>query len=308
MRIEGPMRFHSRGRLIDDGFRSGSISRVFDTRDLARGVFRRSPFQWIPAITVVVWLGMQVSATLSADMPPLSEPPFKNGERLVYDISWAGLTVGEGVLESEPLEALNGREMLRVRSTATSNGLLSLIFPVRDRIESDMDAQGLYPYRITLDQRHGFRRRHKVIEFDQEDHKAVLFSKGKTRRFDIPPQVQDILSSLYYFRAMEHMEDGSSVFINVHDSKKNWRLEIQILGRETLTSVLGTLPTVKAKALIRYEGVLLNKGDLTLWLTDDPRHVPVMMNGKVAIGSITAMLTKMEPGRILQGALGGEGK
>jgi Protein of unknown function (DUF3108) len=302
------MRFHGRARPSDSGVLSGSTCGVFHTRAIARVVFRRPALQGIPALAVVVWLGMQVSAALGADTAQVSDPPFKNGERLVYEISWAGLTVGEGVLESEPVEPFDGREVIRVRSTATSNGLLSLVFPVRDRIESDMDAQGLYPYRITVDQRHGFRRRHKVIEFDQEDHKAVLFSDGKTRRYDIPPQVQDILSSLYYFRAIEHMEDGSSVFINVHDSKKNWRLEIQILGRETLTSVLGTLPTVKAKALIRYEGILLDKGDLTLWLTDDLRHVPVMMNGKIAIGSITATLTKIEPGQIIQGALGREGK
>jgi len=297
------MRFHGRACLFNHGFRTGFLTRAFETRGFGGVAFRWPAFKWIPALAVVFWLGVQVPSGLSEDMTQISEPPFRNGERLVYDISWAGLTVGEGVLESEPLEPLNGREMIRVRSTANSNGLLSLIFPVRDRIESDMDANGLFPYKITVDQRHGFRRRHKVIEFDQEDHKAILFSDGKTRRYDIPPQVQDILSSLYYFRAIEQMEDGSSVFINVHDSKKNWRLEIQILGRETLPSVLGTLPMVKAKALIRYEGVLLDKGDLNLWLTDDLRHIPVMMNGKVAIGSITAMLTKIEPERILQGSL-----
>jgi hypothetical protein len=126
----------------------------------------------------------------------------------------------------------------------------------------------------------------------------MLF-KGQESRFDIPPQVQDILSSLYYFRTLPQLENGTSVFIDVHESKKNWKLEIQILGRETLKTALGKIPTVKVKAIVQFEGVLWDKGDLYLWLTDDSRHIPVVMNGKIVIGSITATLTQVEPQQLV---------
>jgi len=241
------------------------------------------------------------AASLSMAPAPPSVPSFFFGERLVYDISWGGIKVGEGVLQSEAGEPLNGREVFRIRSTATSNNFLSYIFPVKDRIESVIDANGLYPYKITVDQKHGFRQRYKEIQFDQDGHTAVLLSKGKESRYEVPPQVQDILSCLYYFRTFPQLENGTSVFIDVHESKKNYKLEIKILGRETLKTALGTIPTVKVKAVVMFEGILWDKGDLYLWLTDDARHIPVRMNGKVAIGSVTATLTQSEPQQLVPG-------
>ncbi len=240
-----------------------------------------------------------VAASLSLSPVPASPPSFLVGERLVYEISWAGLKVGQGVLESEAGEPLNGRDVFRIRSTTTSNKLLSYFFPVKDRIESIMDANGLYPYKITVDQKHGLRQRYKEVQFDQDGHTALMLFKGKESRFDVPPQVQDILSCLYYFRTLPNLESGTSVFIDVHESKKNWKLEIKILGRETLKTALGKIPTVKVKAIVLFEGILWDKGDLTLWLTDDARHIPVRMNGKIVIGSITATLTQVEPQQLV---------
>ncbi|MBI3610006.1 MAG: DUF3108 domain-containing protein [Nitrospirae bacterium] len=240
-----------------------------------------------------------VAASLSTSTPQTAALSFRFGEHLIYDISWAGVKVGRGILESESGEPLNGRDVLRVRSTAMSNRLISYFFPVQDRIESVIDANGLYPYRITIDQRHGLSQRHKEVHFDQDEHTAVMTAKGRTSKFEIPPQAQDILSSLYYFRAIPQLESGRSVFIDVHESKKNWKLEIQILDREMLKTVIGTIRTVKVKAIVLFEGILWDKGDLYLWLTDDERRIPVMMTGRIVIGSITATLSEVEPHRLL---------
>lgn len=239
------------------------------------------------------------AASLSEPSLPSVTPSFVFGERLVYDISWAGLTVGEGVLESQSGERFNGRDVFRVVSTATSNEWLSVFFPVNDRVESIIDAKGLYPYKITVDQRHGFRKRYKEVQFDQEEHTALMRFKGRTSKFEIPPQAQDILSCLYYFRTVPNLAAGSSVFIDVHESKKNYKLEVQILGSETLRTAIGTVPTIKVRAIVLFDGLLWNKGDLYLWVTDDARRIPVRMSGKVAIGSVTATLTRVEPSRLL---------
>lgn len=240
-----------------------------------------------------------VAASLSEPASERVVPSFFFSERLVYDISWAGLKVGEGVLQSESGERLNGRAVFRLVSTATSNKFLSFFFPVKDRVESIIDAKGLYPYKVTVDQRHGLRQRYRVVQFDQDGHTAVMLSKGRTSKFDVPPQVQDILSSLYYFRTIPNLVDGTAVFIDVHEGKKNWKLEVQILGRETFKTAIGTVPTIKVKAIVLFEGLLWNKGDLYVWLTDDARRIPVMMNGKVAIGSISATLARVEPPQLL---------
>ena len=269
--------------------------------DCIHKISRRRIIRALTTLGIVLLFSPMVPASLSLE-PSLSlVPSFTNGERLIYDIGWAGFKVGKGVLEVSVGEPLDDREVLYITSTARSNKFISWFFPVVDRIESVVDLEGLYPYRITMDQQHGRRKKYREILFDQENHTAVTIYKGKTSEIQIPPQVQDTLSSLYYFRAIPELETGSSVFIDVHEGKKNWRLELRILGRETLDTVMGAIPTVKVKAILLFEGILMNKGDLTIWVTDDTKRIPVRMVGKVKIGFVTASLIQVQPDRLTQG-------
>lgn len=217
--------------------------------------------------------------------------PFTEGERFEYKITWFGMNVGTGTLGIEAKEFLQDKEIYRIVSTARSNKVISLFFPVRDKVESIVDAEGIYSYSLRVKQRHGPRRVKKEIYFDQEQHQATLIYKGKTRTYSIPPQVKDSLSSLYFFRTIDDLITGESVYIDVHESKKNWSLEIQILGREQVTVPMGNFATIKTRARVRYDGALLNKGDVYVWFTDDSRKVPVKIVGRVAIGSFTASLS-----------------
>lgn len=216
--------------------------------------------------------------------------PFSEGERLIYNITWLGMNVGTGILEVKPKETYWNKEAFRIISTARSNDLIAFFFPVEDKIESLVDADEIFSYLIRVRQRHGSRHVYKEILFDQERHQATTTYKGKIRTDPIPPRVQDSLSSLYFFRTFKDLPLGQSVFIDVHESKKNWRLEVQILGLERITVPVGTFDAIKTKARVRYEGVLFNKGDVYLWVTNDERKIPILMRGRITIGTITATL------------------
>ena len=262
--------------------------------DLPKGI------SWVPFIKIAcsLLLILSISFRGTGAFPQEPDPPpsfpFAMGERLSYDISWIGLTVGRGVLEITPDVPFEDRIVLRAVSTARSNRLLSFFYKVRDRVESLIDSSELYSYQIIFDQKRASRKRFKKISFDHDEHVATLYYKGKSTEYSIPSKVQDSLSSLYLLRTVPEFEVGSSIFIDVYASKKSWKLEIQIVSRETLRTVLGKIPTIKLNALVRFEGVLWDKGDFHIWLTDDERRIPVLMKGKIAIGSITATLSEVE--------------
>lgn len=247
----------------------------------------------LTAITLGVFSSVQ--AVSKSDPPTTFTPGYPIPERLTFALSWSGINVGEGVLEIIPGEPVGGRPVFRAISTARSNKFLSVFHKIRDRIESVIDAEGFFPHKIVIDQRHGSRKRYKEIRFDQEAHRAVLFYKDKETEFEVPPRVQDSLSSFYFFRNLPNLELGKSYYINVHASKKNFKMEIKVLKSEVLKTVLGKISTIKVKAELRYEGLLYNKGDLYIWVTDDKRRIPVKMKGKAKIGSITATLVGAEP-------------
>ncbi|MCG3113622.1 MAG: DUF3108 domain-containing protein [Candidatus Manganitrophus sp. SB1] len=248
-----------------------------------------------------------IEATEPISVPPsshhLANSSFGPGERLTYDITYFGAKAGIAVMEVMEKTRLKGREVYHIVSTAQSNDFVSLFYPVDDRVESYIDVEGFYSHFIKVKQHQGKRRREKVISFDQTQHRAVQFKNNKEKVFEVPPQVQDSLSSLYFFRVKNTIDVGRSVFIDVHESEKNWVLEIRGLARERVTTPVGTFNTIKVQAKVQYEGLFMDKGDVFIWFSEDEKRIPVMMQSKIKIGTITAVLSSRREGNRLSNAI-----
>jgi len=245
---------------------------------------------------VVGWMILTPSAAFANQEIALRA--FGPGERLVYDIRYLGMSAGTGVMEVKAAETLGGRRVYPIVSTAQSNDMVSLFYPVNDRIESRMDAAALYSHRIDIRQHQGKKRREKVIVFDQVRHIAVQQKNDQEMSFPVPPAVQDSLTSLYFFRNQTFPPVGQSIFIPVHESEKNWNLEIRIVGREQVATPVGRFDTVKVQALLRYKGIFLDEGDVFIWMTDDIRHLPVQIYSSIKIGTVVATLISRHDGAL----------
>src|SRR3970040_1028966 len=83
----------------------------------------------------------------------------------------------------------------------------------------------------------------------------------------IPARVQDSLSSLYYVRTREDLSAGKSIFVDIHDSGKNWSVEMQILGKEKINTPAGEFDTIKVKTYPKYVRVFKHKAEIYVSLT-----------------------------------------
>lgn len=221
---------------------------------------------------------------------------FSNGERLVFDITWMGINAGTASLETREKLSMNGREVYHIVSTAKSNKIVSIIYPVDDFIETFVDMEEIYPHKISIRKNEGKRKKEKDVIFDQIKHVAIEIKDGKETISEVPPGVQDPLSCLYFFRTFKGLDGGRSFVIDVYDSRKNWQMEVKVIGRERITTPLGTFNTIKIKPEIYYEGLFQNKGDVYVWLTDDQRRIPVQVKSTISIGPVKATLISMADG------------
>ena len=222
---------------------------------------------------------------------PLTAEPFSIPEKLVYDLTWTGVKAGTATLE-----ITNNKDLINIVSTARSADWVSVFYTVEDRVESRLfktqtkSIIGL-PQNYRIKTREGTHRRDNEIVFDVENLKASFINHidGKTKEADIEEDTFDPLSCFYYVRTLK-LEAGKSVFVNMFDSKKMWNVEIQVLRKEKIKTPLGSFNAVVIKPLIKSEGIFNRKGDMYIWLTDDPKHIPVKMQTKVAVGNIVATL------------------
>lgn len=239
---------------------------------------------------------MPVIATLLFCNPRVSlSGPINEGERLVFDLSWYGISGGTTVMEIKT-GMVDDRPVYKITSTTKSNRFISMFYPVNDVVETYVDRENLYPYRFRSRQQEGSYRSDKEIVFDREKNIATFVNHkaGAERRVtEVPPAAQDPLSVVYFFRTLPAVV-GKDISIDVHDGRRNWTLVIQVLKREKIWTPAGTFNTIKVKALIKYEGLFVNKGDVLVWFTDDSFRIPVMMESKIKIGHITAMLVEKQ--------------
>jgi hypothetical protein len=76
--------------------------------------------------------------------------------------------------------------------------------------------------------------------------------------------------------------------------KKRYELKVLVHGRESLKTSIGKVNTVKVEPVLDGDGIFNSKGRIFIWLTDDDRRIPVLMQCEIALGSIKAKLIKAE--------------
>ena len=221
------------------------------------------------------------------------------GEILTYAVSWSEIvTAGIAVMEIKEGTLPDGKQVLRFIVTTHSKGLVDKFYRVNDRLESVFDPKIMQSLKLSLNASHGKKKRRRELVFDHEKKTVISrLNDDPPETIIIPDQVQDALSSLYYLRTRDDLIVGKTIVIPVHDSGKNWSVEVQILGRDKVTTSAGKFTTIKVRTFPKYEGVFMSKGEIFVWFTDDSRKIPVLMKSTISIGSIVSTLAKIEPGK-----------
>jgi hypothetical protein len=224
---------------------------------------------------------------------PAVSSAFSVPEKLIFDLTWTGVKAGTAVLE-----VVNEKDTLKVISTANSAKWVSVFYTVDDRVEAVLSRGKSQIFlgqskNFRLKIREGKHRRDKEIVFDHVKHTALFIDhldKDKDRKeYPVHENVFDPLSVLYYLRTMK-LEVGKPAYVDIFDSKKLWNVEVQVLRKEKISTVLGDVETIVVKPLMKSEGIFNRKGEMLIWLTDDQKRIPVKMQTKVAVGAITATL------------------
>lgn len=245
-----------------------------------------------PAALGAVFLTLLVPLeTTAAEGLGETTRPFIVGERLTYEVSWLNLTAAIAVMEVAPMEGRGGPfSTAKLIGTAQSTPIITKFFPVDNRVESELDLETLTPEHLTFRRREGKKKEDIEYTFHQKDGMVTAVRGGTTESVSIPAGTHDIISCLYYTRAVLPPKPGASLKMNVYHDKKNRQVEVRVEGIENLEGGWGKAETVRVRVVMPFHGLFMNKGDIHVWVTNDERKIPVRMKAKVVLGAIVADL------------------
>jgi hypothetical protein len=228
-------------------------------------------------------------------------PPFREGEDLTFQVRWGVITGGYATLSVPSIDRVGHDEAYHILSEARSTGMVDTFYKVRDKNEAWLDTSEPRTLRYSKKILEGKYSVDQVVDLDQAAGTfhltEVRHDKNDAReekRGEIPPNVLDVLSSLYYVRSLP-LEVGKSFTIDVHSGDKTWPLLVNVKKRETIKVKAGTFVCYRVEPVLRERGIFISKGKkLEVWMTADARHMPVLMRSEIFIGHVSAELVRQK--------------
>lgn len=219
--------------------------------------------------------------------------PFGPGESLRFSIEYGLIKAGSAWLEVAGMENYKGRPCYHLVSRAESNDLMSKIYKVRDRIDSLIDAEGLYSYRYKKHLREGTYKKDFDALYDPSAGK-VRYADGKT--FDMEQWSKDGLAAFYFVRHVP-LEVGKDIVVPHHSDQESGSIVVKVYRKESIEVPAGKFNCIVIEPVMSAGGIFKNSGSMTIWVTDDARRIPVLMKSKIPVGSIDAVLQEWKPGK-----------
>jgi hypothetical protein len=103
----------------------------------------------------------------------------------------------------------------------------------------------------------------------------------------------DLISAIYFLRT-QTLEPGRTLELDISDSGAVYRIPVKVGARKRMKTVVGRVQAVRVEVgIFGAERLVDRKGEMTLWITDDERRLPVRARVNTDIGTLDITLKKV---------------
>lgn len=232
------------------------------------------------------------------------------GEILQYSVEWLGIPAGRIVLRIEDITEINNRKCYHISGHAIPNKFFRRFYDIEYKVDTYIDIKELYPHRFEKVRRIKDKFSYLVIEFDQGKNKATYIYytpqgpleitdfpslrkevlANEITTIDVPQKVQDLFSSLYYFRSLK-IEEGASYPLYISYARQNWRVNIKIekpFWKDIYRK--GTFAVVEGYPSSDLNNLILGRRKIQVYFTTDSRRIPLIFKLTTAAGPIRGII------------------
>ena len=264
----------------------------------------------------------ETAATKEADRAATPKPlPFEPDEQLIYEGEFSKLLLrGINIAEfkftveraqtaatPERKEAPPAPANLIFKGDVVAKGWFRKLFGIdfHYNSESIVEPNTLRILSNTTRDEQGKRLRTTEATFDRVQN-LLTWSQRNPHDPQSAPRVitaplqnasHDLISALYYLRT-QTLEPGRTFELNVSDAGAVYRIPVKVGARtKRMKSVVGRVQTVRVDLeIFGAERLVDRKGEMSLWITDDARRLPVRVRVTTDIGTLDITLKKVTGG------------
>lgn len=201
---------------------------------------------------------------------------------------------------------------LTFSADVTSKGFFARLFNLkfRERVESTVEPISFTVEKTTILDEQGKRVRTTESTFDRSQGKMTWTLRdpnnpaAEPRRAsaDFSGQLQDVLSAIYFIRT-QPLAVGKSFEVFVGDGGRVYTIPVKVVEKKRMKTILGRVDVLRVNPELFGPERLIDdeKGEFSIWITDDARHIPVGGRVKTDYGTfdikLKSIVTNPPPAR-----------
>ena len=193
---------------------------------------------------------------------------------------------------------------LTFHADVSSKGFFTRLFNLkfRERVESTVEPGTFTIQRTTILDEQGKRVRATETTFDSSKGKMTWTSRDPNNPdaeprhaiTDFTGQLQDVLSAIYFIRT-QPLKVGATFEIFIGDGGRVYKIPVKVVEKRRMKTVLGRVDVLRVNPELFGPERLIDqeKGEFSIWITDDARHIPVGGKVKTDYGTFDIKLKRL---------------
>jgi len=193
---------------------------------------------------------------------------------------------------------------LTFNADISSKGFFARLFNLkfRERVESTVEPATFTVQKTSIIDETGKRIRTTETTFDRSKGKMTWTSldpnnpnaEPRHAVADFTGQLQDVLSAIYFIRT-QPLEVGKSFDIFIGDGGRVYTIPVHVVEKKRMKTILGRVEVLHVQPELFGPNRLIDdeKGEFSMWITDDQRHIPVGGRVKTDYGTFDIKLKRI---------------
>ena len=193
---------------------------------------------------------------------------------------------------------------LTFNADVSSKGFFLRLFNLkfRERVESTVEPVSFTVQKTTILDEQGKRVRATEATFDRSTGKMTWTlrdpnnpsAEPRQSITDFAGQLQDVLSAIYFIRT-QPLEVGKAFEVFIGDGGRVYKIPVKVVEKKRMKTILGRVNVFRVDPELFGPDRLIDqeKGEFSIWITDDERHVPVRGRVKTDYGTFDIKLKQI---------------
>ncbi len=228
-------------------------------------------------------------------------PAFKPGEKLEYNMYYnlGFIWIQAARVKFEVKDVVYNKEPAYKLAMTGETAKTFSVFYFKDTTLTYIDKETILPYyayQASHESKYYSRDKY-YFNKDTSDWKVIVETqtskKHKLDTIETTKPFYDLLTTLYKLRSTDvsNLQKDQKLPMPMIFNDGTYDLYLRYVGKETIKLKNGKkYNCLKMKPLLA-EGKVFEKGEgMTIWISDDKNHIPMMIESKLKIGSIKASL------------------